>query len=142
MKILGFNYTKLCAEKRTKVEKPTLRTNIRFTNLEKEKSELKENEIVKMSFIYELLYTTAESETEKQGEIICEGFLFVTFSKEESKDLWKLWKKKEVSSAVKLPLFNYILRKCTTKAVLLQEEVGLPSHIPIPRLAPQSEKAN
>ena len=61
-------------------------------------------------------------------------------SKEDSKTLTKSWKKNEIPDGTKIPLFNVILKKCTTKALQLEEELLLPSHIPMPQLRPQSKK--
>jgi hypothetical protein len=54
--------------------------------------------------------------------------------------MWKLWKKKEMPNAMRLPIFNFILRKCTAKALTLQDELGLPTHIPLPRFDLEEKK--
>ena len=134
MKIIGCNFTKLSGTKLEKVMKPTLETNIVFKSLEKEKSELQGiDEVIRISFSYELLYKNSENKS-KSGEILVEGDLFLTISKEESKEIWKSWKKKELPQQMRMMLFNFILRKATPKAVFFEEEVGLPSHIPIPKV--------
>jgi len=44
-----------------------------------------------------------------------------------------------VVPSFQVPLYNLILKKCTPKAVHLQDEIGLPSHVPMPRLTPKKE---
>ena len=61
-------------------------------------------------------------------------------------DCWKVlkkdWKKKKFNHPVKLPLFNFIMEKCNLKALQLEEEVSLPFHIPMPKLAPAPNQEN
>lgn len=61
MKIIGFNYTKISAEKAHRVVNATLNTNIEFLNVEKESMDiLKDAEPLKISFRYNLTYEGKE----------------------------------------------------------------------------------
>ena len=141
MQILGFNFTKISAEKAEHFDRPNMSTNVEFTDLQKEKVEfLKNSEAVKLSFKYDLSYEkTKEKESEIHGSIKCEGKIILSLSKEESKNLFKSWKKRQIPPDMKIPLFNIVLRRCTPKAVYLQDEINLPSHIPMPRLTSKQE---
>lgn len=140
MKIIGFSFTKISAEKMQRVVKASLNTDIVFTNVEREDMELlKDSEALKISFKYSLTYDGAEKKPVRQGEVIFEGYTIVAVDKEEMKNILKAWKNKHFPDALKVPLFNLILKKCTPKAVYLQDEISLPFHIPMPRIAPESK---
>jgi len=146
MKVIGFEFTKILAEKSKEFKQnSSLNTNIDFLNIEKEDiSILKDHEAVKVSFKYSLLYSIGETKEKKKSkeqgkdsEITMEGIIIFSASPEESKEILKSWKKKELPNSFKIPLFNLILKKCTPKAVYLEEEINLPSHIPLPKITPK-----
>lgn len=141
MQIIGFNFTKISAEKIEEMQKPNISTNIEFINIEKEKIDfLKDSEAFKVSFKYGLDYENREEKKIlKNGEIKFEGRIILSTNKEESKKILKSWKKKEIPNEIKVPLFNLILKKCTPKAVYLQDEINLPSHVPMPRISPKQQ---
>ena len=141
MNIIGFNYHKVIADRSPSFKAPYhIDTNIEFLSIEKEKNALlKEAEILPTQFKFTLTYyipdeKAKDKKLQKQGEILFEGTLLLSASQEESRDLLKSWKKKEIPQHLRQPLFNTILRKCTLRALALQEEINLPSHINIPLL--------
>ncbi|MBU0907393.1 MAG: hypothetical protein KKD18_07070 [Nanoarchaeota archaeon] len=139
MKIVGFHLTKISAARlEIKItKKPS--TSIEFTKLDKDKSDLfKEGEIMRIAFKYSILY--GEKESEKEGSIEAEGEIILSTSKDESKEILKDWKKKKLPAALNITLFNLILKRCTPKAIFLEDEVGLPIHTPMPRLQPKKEE--
>ncbi len=153
MQVIGFNLTRIAAERELIIKPANPNVTIQFTNVEKEKIDLlKENEAIRIFFRFSIVYgDVAEPETEdksksqkteKQGEISFEGAIVLSASKEESKDLQKAWKKKQLPEHLRFPLYNTILKKCSIKAASLEEEIGLPSHVPIPQLQPKPETDN
>ncbi len=141
MNIIGFNYAKILAGRSLTFKAPyTIDTNIEFISIEKEKNELlKDAEILPTQFKFSLTYYETDEKAkdkrgQKQGEVVFEGTLLLSATKDESKDLLKSWKKKEIPQHLRQPLFNTILRKCTLRALSLQEELNLPSHINLPLL--------
>ncbi len=139
MQVLGFNFTKILAEKISKVTKPPV-TNIEFIGMEKERVDfLKETEAVKVSFKYDLIYESERKEEDskertREGNVLFEGNVIISLNKDELKEITKSWKKKSLPEDVKIPIFNLILRRCTPKAVQLQDEINLPFHVPMPRV--------
>jgi hypothetical protein len=133
MKILSLQLTKILAERKSELNNPTVNNNIQFLNVEKDSVELlKEHNILKVNFSYNLTYSNKSNskeitEKDKCGEIIFEGFFLLSVSTEEQKDFEKAWKKKQVPEEHVEPLFNALLRRCTTKAIPLQDELNLPS---------------
>ncbi len=139
MNIIGFNYTQVSAYKSQTFKTPfTINTNIEFLSIDKEKLDiLKDTEAIPAKFKFTLEYhetdeKIADKKGQKQGEISFEGTLVLSATKEEAKELLKSWKKKEIPQNLRQPLFNTILRKCTFRALALQEELNLPTHINIP----------
>lgn len=139
MRVVGFHLTRILAEKTTQkvIKKPS--TSIEFTKLDKDKTDIfKEGEIIKIAFKYLVLY--GEKEKDKDGNLEIEGEIILSVSKEESKEISKDWKKKKLPASLNMTLFNLILKRCTPKAIFLEDEVGLPMHTPSPRLQPKKEE--
>ncbi|MEK6892836.1 MAG: hypothetical protein AABX07_01405 [Nanoarchaeota archaeon] len=136
MQLIGFNFTKISAEKTPQFKLGSaINTNIEFTGFEKEKIEiLKDADALRVSFKFSISYIEEEKKEDKNGEILFEGNLVLSATKEESKDMFKSWKKKEFPGQVRLFLFNIILKKCSTKALSLEEDIAIPYHIPMPQL--------
>ncbi len=141
MQVIGFNFTKIAAEKfPTFKSGKSINNNIEFLSLDKEKIEiLKDLEAVRISFKYSLTYKDSTESKEKDGEVFFEGFIVLSLTKDESKDLLKVWKKKELPAGIRIPLFNLLIRKCAARALSLQEELNLPPHLSIPQLTPKSQ---
>jgi len=140
MQVIGFNFTKISAEREQNLKPTAMNTNIEFTNLESQKMDiLKEADALKISFKYSIDYGEEKKKAPLPGKIDFEGFIVVSAEKKESKELQKAWKKKSLPNTAKIPLFNLILRKCAAKSLQLQEDINLPSHIPIPKIKPKQE---
>jgi len=137
--IIGFNITKIEAEKKEIYSKPSINTNIEFINVEKEQIDLiKDLDVVKINFKFSISYTEKEekkeSDKKESGKIVIEGSLLLSLEKEKAKQIHKEWKKKSLTDEFKIPLLNIIIKKCTTKALVLQEDLNLLPHIPIPHV--------
>ena len=150
MKIIGFNFTKIFAERARPEQGHSLSTNIEFTNVEKDTIELlKDLDAIKVSFKYSISFSDPNSKKEEKSKkedqkeektpLFLEGLIVLSATKEESKDVLKFWKKKQLPPPFNVALFNAILRKCTPKAIQLEDELDLPSHIPIPQITPKKE---
>lgn len=137
MQIIGFNFSKISAEKKESVSKHQLASNVEVTNVESEDvGLLKDQEALKLSFKYSIVYQTLEKEkkTRDLGSVNFEGYVIMSVSSEESKSLQDSWKKKKLSPEFQVPLSNFIMKKSTPKAVSLEDEVGLPYHVLFPQL--------
>lgn len=143
MRVIGFNFTKVSAERQPSFKsKSAINTDIEFKDIDKEELDLlKDKEPVKVSFLFKITYTNQENKKDKNpdAELSFEGSIILSTDKEESKEILKSWKKKEMPNSFKIPMFNLILKKCTPKALQLQDELNLPSHIPMPQLVPQNK---
>ena len=147
MQIIGFNFTKISAERKPDFKNTGVNTQIDFLDINKEKINfLKDAESLKVSFKFSVIYANQDKdnkidEKEIQGQTIFEGSLILSVSKEENKLIQKSWKKKQMPPSLQIPLYNFILKKCTIKAVFLQDEVGLPNPLlKIPQLKAQPKQ--
>jgi len=136
MQVVGFNFSKISGEKIDRIVKAKRNMGFEFVDLEKDKIPLlKDLEALKIKFKHNLSYdSTEEKKDQKLAEIVFEGNLIMSLTKEELKDIMKLWKKKEVPEGLRMTLSNIILERCTAKTIQLQQELNIPSHIALPRI--------
>ena len=168
MNVIGFSFTKIAGERSSVLKQtPTVNTNIEFSSVEKENLPfLTDKESLKFSFKFSVTYTNPEdnpegkkvnnseksekNKSENKAEnklgnqsiagIFLEGNVILTAEKNEVKDVLKKWKKNDLPDKAKIPLYNYILRKCSPKVIQLEDELGLPFHIPIPQIQPKNSQ--
>ena len=139
MKTIAFNFTKVLAERPKKFKTGyRMSTNISFLNIEKEENaqEKEDAELIRVSFNYSVVYEIENEAkgSENSGEVSLTGFIMLIASKKEAKDLLDAWEKKEIPNTFKVQLFNLILRKCSVRALQMEEEMGLPLHMPLPQV--------
>ncbi len=144
MQVVGFNLIKILAKRELTYKRSAINTNIEFTNIEKESLPvLKDDEAIKISFKFDITYGDQEKtpdkkeKEEKQAEISFEGIIILSATKDEAKEYIKNWKKKEVPQESAIPLYNTILKRCSIKALQLEEDLNLPTHIPFPQVRAQ-----
>jgi|SRR3989344_2682159 len=129
MKIIGFNLTKLLIEKKEKKpEKLEINQNIDIKDIKKETIHITDEEVLKISFVLTINYSEEYAKLEFEGNII------TIPAKEELLELLKEWKKNKIPDNFRIPLFNFIMSKCNVKAISLEDELGIPIHLPLPKL--------
>ena len=138
MKIIGFGLTRVLAEKSLDVQLKNLSlgTDIEFVDIIKEETSLAKDgsETLKVSFRFSVPYKEKDKKESKKGEVSIHGFIMIMATPDEVKDALKAWKKRELPNDFRIPLFNFILKKCSIHALRLEDELGLPLHIPMPQL--------
>jgi len=138
MKLIGFNFTKILAEKSEKFNQEySTNTNIDIADIVEQNVDFLKDPAVKISFKFAIFYAPKGKESPKMGELTLAGDILFSAQGEESKDLLKSWKKKDekaIPVGFKVPLFNLILKKCTPRALELEDSLNLPSHMPMPSL--------
>ncbi|MBU0471485.1 MAG: hypothetical protein KKF65_02590 [Nanoarchaeota archaeon] len=131
MTVVGFNFTKLMAEKNKPVKG---QINISNNVLIKDVSESKlgvdsKNKTIKFNFLYTSKYEPAIGLMELEGEIIS------LIDEKQAKDLLAVWKKeKKVSKDIAKSIMSYILAKCNVQGVVLSKDINLPPPIPLPKM--------
>ncbi len=139
MKLVGFNFSKIGAEKysKTLVENLKVNTNIDIADVKDVKSDVIQSKesLLGVDFSYEISYEP------KFAKIFFSGMVLVSMPAKEAELFIKEWAKKSVPEEFRLPLFNVILKKCNLKALQLEEEINLPSHVPLPSVKPAKNSA-
>jgi hypothetical protein len=131
MKILGFNFTKLQAEKvSNKIEGVKINTNIDLTKIETvNPGEIKvKEELLGVSFKFDISYDPDFAKVSLEGSIV------LAIDSRTHKEVLKQWKDKQIPESFRLDLFNIIMKKSTLKALQLEEELNIPLHMPMPTL--------
>lgn len=132
MKILGFNVSKISAERLSNEEFDELKVNTNIDVPEITKAELDifggKDELLNVKFEYVVEYVP------NMAKISFAGSLLIALDPKTAKDVLKEWKDKKMPEDFKVNLFNIILRRFNVKALQLEEDMGLPVHFPMPRL--------
>lgn len=139
MQVIGFNFEKISAERKktTKEEKIEVSSNINIKEITQEKIEIvKDKPALRMKFEFSVKYKPELADISLQGAVL------VLVEKDQAKDIIKKWKNKKVSDDIRIPLFNLILTKSNLRALQLEEELNLPTHLPLPRIKQGQESSN
>lgn len=147
MKLLSFNFTKIHVERNkdfTSFPSKMSSPNVDFIDVVKEKSDLIADDILKILFKFSVSYKLEKNKKEEDfGEVVFDGQVVFSADKKESKDMLASWKKKELPSQTRVDVANLILKKCSVKALGLEDEIGLPFHFGLPQITEQQpQKAN
>ncbi len=129
MKIIGFNFTKILAEKEGPAGgKVNVSMSINVSNIEKQKLSAIGQDVIKAEFNFSIKY-------EKMANLNFKGEIYFTAEEEKLKEVVKKWKDKKVPEDIRVPLYNLILTKCNIRALELEDELGLPTHVPLPKVS-------
>lgn len=131
MRVIGFNFEKISAEKLSKNSgEIKVKSNIDVSEIKESKNGFfkSEEELVGIKFSFSLNYEPDFAKISFEG-----GILFSIDSK-ESKEILKQWNEKKMPENFQQMLFNLIWKKCTLKALQLEEELNIPLHTPLQNL--------
>lgn len=130
MRIIGFNLTKILVEKIEKIEEDVQVTqNIDIKNILEEDIKISKNTIIKLVFGLKIDYS------KNYGKIDFEGNILILPEGDDINKLLESWKSKKIPENMRIPIFNFIMNKCNIKALYLEDEIGLPLHIPLPKVS-------
>ena len=139
MKLVGFNFNKISAEKLKEItEAPKIESSMDISKIKEIQSQtlkVKETLII-VGFKYDLLYNPNFAKLSFLGDVI-----FSVDSK-KAKEILKKWEGKELSNEFKTGVFNIILRKSNIKAIQLEDELNLPLHFRMPSLKLKDQEEN
>ncbi len=141
MAIIGFNIKKILVERKKLVRgEVKVNTRMNITDVKKQSVKItKGKDVLSFSFDFAIFYKGVADHIGSVADIIFEGnVLFLADPKDTTKIL-DAWKKKEIPEDIKIRVLNTILSKCNIKALVLEEDMGLPSHIPLPKFQPKSK---
>jgi len=135
MKIINFSLSRITAE-RNKAEKGKIevKSKIDLKDVKEESVPISNNKAINLSFSYGIEYAP------KFGKIELTGNVIMLTEGNEAEEVVKEWKKKQIPNNMKVHIFNFIMTKCNLKALQLEEELGLPTHIPMPKFSLEKPK--
>lgn len=131
MKFIGYSVEKILAENKKLIkENLEVSTDISIKNVFEDEIELfKEETPLKISFEFKVEYKPGFA------DIMIKGAILILFEKKLAKEILKEWaKNKKVPEDIRIDLFNFIISKTTLRAIQIEEELGVPYHLPLPRL--------
>jgi hypothetical protein len=129
MKVIGFTFNKQFAEKLIEpTENFSVSTGINIKDIQSVKVDFLPNEdALNFSFEFKISYDKDIAKISFGGSVV------VALEKKVAADIIKKWKDKKVPDMVRIPLFNFIMAKCTVRAMQFEEDFNLPRHIQIPQ---------
>lgn len=134
MKIIGLTIDSISAEKKkVKAAKLQLQNNLSITNISEDKVEFFDKPVLRFDFLHSINYEPGLAEVKVIGTVLALG------ESEEVKNILKDWKNKKFEHDSKILILNYIVNECLLKMLNLEKEIGLPPHIPFPRLKKDSK---
>ena len=135
MRIIGFTLSKISVERQEKLEgKLEIKQNINVDEISKQNIEITKDEALKIDFTFSIDYDPKFAKVESKGNVL------VMPEKDEAKQILKEWKDKKIPDGAKFGLFNFIMAKCNVKALSLEDDLGLPTHVPMPKIGPKKEE--
>ncbi len=141
MRVVGFSFSKISAERTGNVDRVPNETLLEITEVKKEENEfLKDQVAVRFTFNYEVSLKKEKKSKEKPlASYALAGDILTAVSEEEAKEILTAWKTKKVPATYRTPLMNFVLRRATPKVVDLCDTIGLPSPVPIPQVKLKEE---
>jgi len=133
MPFIGFNFDKISAERKVDEVKGNINVKHSFNikDVREEKINLdKRQDVLKFTFDFSLNYEPG------LGNIKIEGHLLYIDEQKKMNEMVKGWKKeKKISPEIIQGLFNTIITRSNIKALQLEQDLNLPPHLPMPKLA-------
>jgi hypothetical protein len=129
IKIIGFNFSKLLAEKKSQDFKDLkIDRNIKIESVEKIKPQSLQirEDMVEVRFKYGINYTPDVAKFDFSGSLL------ITAEPKVIKEFLGEWGDKKLPERHKVVIFNVIMRKSDIKALEMEDEMGLPLHIALP----------
>lgn len=137
MRVIGFNFTKINAEKFSEnAQSIKINTGIDISEIKEVKSNFfkTKEEMVAVSFKYTISYEPGFA------KLVFEGKALLGVEPKKAKEILKMWKQEKVPEDFRLPVFNVILKKTSLKALQVEDELNLPPHFPLPSIKINKEK--
>jgi|SRR3989344_2435528 len=129
MRVLSFNFDKVSIERfSSSLEDIKISNKIDIKEIVEAQADFlnTEDKVLGVRFTFSLEYSP------NIAKIEISGMTALAVPTSTLKEVLEKWEKKEISPEFKTPLFNFLFRKVGLRALELEEEFGLPSHIPFP----------
>jgi len=136
MAVIGFNFTKIAAQKLSnKTGKVQVNNNIAIKSIEKSNfSGDEKRQAVRVVFRYDGVYEPKIAHLQFEGDVI------LMLAKKEAEELVKGWEEKKAPVKSLSSAMNHVLERCNIEGVILARDMNLPSPIPLPKVNEKSAK--
>lgn len=137
MNFIGFNFTKVSVERFSSMRTGAkIQTNVDIKDVTQAKADFMNSKesILEVKFSYNIKYDP------KIADILFEGTIIVSASPKESRDILKSWKKQDLPEEFKMQVINIVMRKSSIKALVFEDEMNLPLHLPLPTFRKQEKE--
>lgn len=135
MRLVGFDFKKISVERfKDQAEDLKFNTKVDISTIDTIKSDIfrSKEELLKVEFLFSVMYEPEFAKIEITGSII------LAVEPRIAREVLRGWKDKQTSEEFRIFMFNIILRKSNIKALQLEDELGLPLHIPLPTLTKEN----
>ena len=129
MRVLSFNFDKLSIERfSSSLDNLKISNKIDIKEIVEAQADFlnTKDKVLGVRFAFSLEYNP------NVAKIEISGMTALAVPASTLKEVLEKWEKKEISPEFKTPLFNFLFRKVGLRALELEEEFNLPSHIPFP----------
>lgn len=136
MTIVGFNFTRISAEKSKSIHgKISIGNNVTIKNVEDAQLAMADTKkSVRVHFSFMSKYEPEIGKLELEGNVI------LLESAKVGEDLLKHWgKNKSLPKPLLSGVLNHVLDRCNIQALILARDLGLPAPIPLPKVNVQQE---
>jgi len=132
MTIVGFNFTKLEAEKKDMIKgKINVSNNVTISKVEEKKLAIGNDKQKVLAFTFEF----ASKYEPNIGSIKFTGDVLFMDDSKKVKEILDGWEKdKKLPKEIMPGILNTALNKCNIQALILSEQINLPPPIPLPKL--------
>ena len=141
MAVLGFNLNKINVEKNKPIEGPVeVSNNVNIKDIIETSLSIgtESQQALRFEFFFSSDYKLS---TESQQEVVLvasiklEGDILYLEEKGKAKEILEDWKnQKRIKKELMSVILNNILSKCNVQALILSQEVNLPSPFPLPKV--------
>jgi hypothetical protein len=131
MSIVGFNFTKISAERKNSVVGTVnISNNITLREVSEAKLGLAgDRGAVRVTFTFGSEYTPDLAVLHMEGDVL------LLLEVKQAQTVIENWKKsKQLSREIAEPLMNHILDRCNIQALLLSKDLNLPSPVQLPKV--------
>ncbi len=136
MTIIGMNFNKISAEKNKPFSgQVSISNNVNVSDVGETKIGIgsdKKNDGLKFSFSFTVNYKNDKESN--LATMVIEGDILSLEDEKTVKDVVKSWQdKRSIPKDILLPVLNTALNKCNIKALILSQDMNLPSPVPLPK---------
>lgn len=133
--IIGYTFEKIEAE-RGKIEgKVDINSTVKIEAVEEKEIDIGEKrKVLDIKFKFEIEYKPTNGKIYLNGSVLYSG--------KNNKELIKSWEKeKKLPQDVDIEVKNFLFKKCLTLALLISEELRMPSPLPFPMIVKKKEES-